>query len=75
MTGSDRDRKLFGRNISLHRRRLGLSKAALARKADISRQTLHEVEEGFRTPRFDSLMRLADALRVDPGELFKGLRS
>ncbi len=71
---AERDHQLFGHNIIVLRRRRGLSKAALARKADVSRDALHQVEAGLRTPHFDSLMKLADALGVDPGDLFKGMR-
>jgi transcriptional regulator with XRE-family HTH domain len=72
---AEHDRKLFGRNITSLRRRRGLSKAALARKADVSRDALYQVEAGLRTPHFDTLMALADALEADPGNLFKGLRA
>jgi transcriptional regulator with XRE-family HTH domain len=74
VTGTDRDRKQFGRNIAVQRRKRGLSKAALARKADVSRDSLRQIEAGLRTAHFDTLMALADALAVDPGDLFRGLR-
>ena len=75
MRDVEHDRERFGRNITLLRRRRGLSKAALARKADVSRDALYQVEAGFRTPHFDTVMALADALAVDPGDLFNGLRA
>lgn len=74
MRDAQRDREMFGRNITLIRHRRGLSKAALAREADVGKDTLRQIEAGLRTAHFDSLMKLADALGVDPGDLFKGLR-
>lgn len=75
MTDTERDRKLFGHNVAALRRKRGLSKSALARKADVSRDSLRQIEAGFRTAHFDSLMKLADALEVDPGVLLDGLRT
>jgi transcriptional regulator with XRE-family HTH domain len=71
---AEHDRERFGRNITLLRHRRGLSKAALARKADVSRDSLRQIEAGLRTAHFDTLMALADALGIDPGDLFSGLR-
>ncbi len=74
MNAQERDRQLFGRNVTAVRCKRGLSKAALAREADVSSDALRQLEAGFRTAHFDSVMKLADALGVAPGDLFDGLR-
>jgi hypothetical protein len=40
----------------------------------MSRDSIHKIERGHRAARIDSVVLLADALGVDPGELVKGLR-
>jgi transcriptional regulator with XRE-family HTH domain len=70
----ERDGEVFGANVRSLRRRRGLSRAAVARKADLGIDTLLRIESGMSAPRLDTLLKLADALEVDPGDLFRGLR-
>lgn len=73
MTG-ERDAKLFGRNLCLVRRRCGHSQERLAARAGLSRDTIHKLEMGHRSPTLGTLLAIADTLRVDPCELLDGLR-
>ncbi|HTT93752.1 MAG TPA: helix-turn-helix transcriptional regulator [Solirubrobacterales bacterium] len=74
MTLTEQDAERFSDNIIKLRRERRLARAALARRADIGADTLRLIEKGIRAPRLDTLLRLADALEVDPGALLKGLR-
>ncbi|HHC07276.1 MAG TPA: helix-turn-helix domain-containing protein [Actinobacteria bacterium] len=52
------------------RRARGLTQAELAARAGVSRQLVGAVEAGRHLPRVDAGLALADALGVDPHELF-----
>jgi transcriptional regulator with XRE-family HTH domain len=71
---SERDAKLFGRNLFMARRRGGLSQAKLARRAGMSLDGVSKIELGLRSPRLATILALVDALGIDPCELLKGLR-
>jgi transcriptional regulator with XRE-family HTH domain len=71
---TERDANLFGRNLCLLRRRRGHSQEQLAARSGLSRDTIHKLEGGKRSPRLATLLTLADTLSVDPCELLKGLR-
>jgi transcriptional regulator with XRE-family HTH domain len=75
MTLADTDAQRFTANLKYLRRQRGLARAALARKADVGTDTLFRIEAGQRAPRLDTLLKLADALEVDPAELLAGLRT
>jgi transcriptional regulator with XRE-family HTH domain len=74
MTLPDAEGRIFGDNLKALRRQRDLSRAALARKADLGTDTLFRIESGTRAPRLDTLLKLADALAVAPGDLLNGLR-
>lgn len=71
---AERDANLFGRNVCLVRQRRGQSQEQLAARSGLSRDTIHKLEGGKRSPRLATLLTLADTLGVDPCELLKGLR-
>jgi transcriptional regulator with XRE-family HTH domain len=52
------------------RRRAGLSLEELADRSEIERGELDAILDGTVEARFDTISRLAGALRVDPGDLF-----
>lgn len=59
------------KNTLLHRLRLerGWTKEELARRAEVSSQTIRKAERGFAL-REDSMAKIARALEVSPEELF-----
>ena len=63
-------RKRFGRLVAAHRRRRGLTQEKLAEAADVSTDTIAKIETGVTGARFPVIQRLADALKIDPAELF-----
>lgn len=59
-------------NIKKYRNKLALTQEALARKADISYNTITKLEEkGIKNPRMDTLKKLAIALNITVDELIK----
>lgn len=63
-------RARFGSLVKAHRVRLGLTQQALAEKANISTDMVSKIEGGASGARFGVIAQLADALAVDPAELF-----
>jgi transcriptional regulator with XRE-family HTH domain len=56
--------------IGEHRRRLGLSKNEASRRARVSNTTWRQIEAGQNDhPTDETLVRMARALMLDPGEL------
>jgi len=55
-----------------YRVRAGLSQEALARKVDVSRQTIVNIERGANEPRVLLALALAAVLGAAVSELFKG---
>lgn len=63
-------RTRFGGLVAAHRRRIGITQEALADRAGISVDMVSKIEGGATGARFPVIERLADALGVDPAELF-----
>ena len=63
-------RARFGSLVKAHRVRLGLTQEALAERANISTDMISKIEGGNSGARFGVITQLADALGVDPAELF-----
>ena len=63
-------RKQFGARLREIRQAQGLTQEQLAEKASLSLNFLNLIERGERGPSFDSLERLAKALKHPVGELF-----
>ena len=63
-------RKRFGQLLAAQRKRRGLRQADLAEKADLSVDMIAKLETGASAHSFASIERLADALQIDPAELF-----
>lgn len=63
----------FGRNLFLARRRAGQSQQELADRAGVHRTEIGLLENGRRTARVDTLMKLTGALEVDPRDLLRGI--
>jgi transcriptional regulator with XRE-family HTH domain len=65
--------KRFGENLRRVRRREGLSQEQLAIRASLHRTEVGKLERAGRVCRIDTLIRLAGALAVPPGELLEGI--
>lgn len=63
-------RARFGSLVRAHRVRLGLTQQALAERANVSTDMVSKIEGGSSGARFGVISALADALGVDPAELF-----
>ena len=60
----------FGRLVVAHRKRMGMTQVALSDASGISVDMVRRIEAGGTGVRFPNIQRLADALLVDPAELF-----
>ena len=56
----------FGEQLRKRREELGMSRDTLAEKLGVSRSAIGNYETGVSTPKEDVLLRLFDALQVDP---------
>jgi transcriptional regulator with XRE-family HTH domain len=63
-------REILAFNMKEQRRVLGISQAALARRADTSPQYIAMIELTRKFPSPEMLERIAAALEIDPPELF-----
>ena len=69
---TERDLKnIFGKHVSSRRERKGWSKEKLAEKADVSKNTISDIETGQKFARAKTLVRLAKVLETDVYELLK----
>ena len=68
-------RRRFGRLLAAHRRRRGFTQEALAEAAEVSTDTISKIEIGATGARFPVIERLANALEIDPAELFTSRNS
>ncbi|HLY67599.1 MAG TPA: helix-turn-helix transcriptional regulator [Chloroflexota bacterium] len=63
-------RQRFGRLVAAHRRQRNWTQDKLAAEAGISIDMVSRVEAGATGARFNTVAKLAEALGVDPAELF-----
>ncbi len=63
----------FGKNLRRVRKREDLSQEQLGRRASLHRTEIGLLEKGERVCRIDTLIRLAGAMAVPPGELLDGI--
>jgi transcriptional regulator with XRE-family HTH domain len=63
-------RKVLASNMKLYRKRLGLSQAKLAEKANVTDNYIALIETGKRFPSVEILERIANVLQKDTVELF-----
>jgi transcriptional regulator with XRE-family HTH domain len=63
----------LGENLRRIRRREDLSQEELARRASLHRTEIGLLEHGERVCRTDTLIQLAGAMAVPPGELLEGI--
>jgi len=63
-------RKVLASNMKFYRKKLGITQAKLAEKADITENYIAMVETGKRFPSVNMLERIAKALQKDTVDLF-----
>ena len=63
-------RKRFGTLVAAHRRRQGMTQQVLADLAGLSPTMIVRIEGGSSGARFPNIEKIAQALEVDPGDLF-----
>ncbi len=63
----------FGDNLKRERRLADLSQDELAFRASVHRTEISQLERGLRHARVDTVAKLAGAMEIDPGRLFKGI--
>jgi transcriptional regulator with XRE-family HTH domain len=63
----------FGQNLIRHRRRADLSQEELGALASLHRTEIGQLERGTRLARIDTLVKLASALSIPPGDLLAGI--
>jgi transcriptional regulator with XRE-family HTH domain len=61
---------LIGEEVRLLREEMGLTGAQLAARAGLAPSAVSQIETGKRTPSSTSVAKLAEALGVEPGDLF-----
>lgn len=64
-------KKEFGAAVKSERIRLGLSQETLAERADLHRTYITDIERGVRNLSLETIYKIADALGVSVGSLFK----
>lgn len=64
----------FGERVRTRRHDLGLSQEALADAAGLHWTFVGQVERGRRNLTLHNILKIAAGLKVDPGELVKGLK-
>jgi transcriptional regulator with XRE-family HTH domain len=65
--------RCFSENLLLARRRADLSQEELGFLASLHRTEIGQLERGHRLPRIDTVVKLAGALSLPPGDLLKGM--
>ena len=63
------DIKDFGANVRKYRETQGLSLDALSDLIDSDKSSVSKLENGDRTPKYDTVLKLADALQITPAML------
>ena len=67
--------KAFGERVRARRLELGESQEQLAVDCDLHWTFVGQVERGRRNLSLHNILKLAEGLHIDPGELVQGLRA
>jgi transcriptional regulator with XRE-family HTH domain len=65
---------LIGKHVVARRTERGKTQQEIAELVGISRQALSMIERGAQAPRWDTLYRIAEALRCDAFDLIPSLK-
>jgi transcriptional regulator with XRE-family HTH domain len=68
-----RELLLFGRNLCKAREQVGPYQSDLATLAKFDRAAISQIECARRSPKFSTLVKLARAAGIKPGDLFEGI--
>jgi transcriptional regulator with XRE-family HTH domain len=63
----------FGKNLARARRLAALSQEELGNRASLHRTEIGMLEHGQRVARIDTVVKLAGAMSIEPGELLAGI--
>lgn len=67
--------RAFGERVRARRHQLGESQEELAGACGLHWTFVGQVERGRRNLSLHNILKLAEGLRIDPGELVRGLRA
>lgn len=67
--------KTFGERVRARRHELGESQEELADACGLHWTFVGQVERGKRNISLHNILKLAEGLQIDPGELVRGLRA
>jgi transcriptional regulator with XRE-family HTH domain len=62
---------ILGANLKAARRRLGLTQEQVAHRSGVHATEVSRIEAGKRDPQVSTLLKLAKALEVSPGQLLE----
>lgn len=65
--------KTFGDRMRERRHKLGISQEQAAERIGMHWSAYSRLERGQRNMRLDTILRIAEGLETDPGELVRGL--
>lgn len=65
--------KRFGVNLERYRREAGLTQEEVSHMAGLHRTEISQLERGGRTPRIDTLVKLAATVKARPEDLLEGI--
>lgn len=64
----------LGERVRSRREEQGLSQEKLATRCNVHWTFLGQVERGQRNIRLNNILKLADGLGIDPGDLIRGMK-
>ena len=73
MAAHTKHRKVLGETIRSCRKEAGFSQEKLAEKAELHHNYVGELERGEKAATIDTLVKIAKALAVRPGDLLRDL--
>jgi len=65
--------RCFGENVLLARQQADVSQEELGFSSSLHRTEVGQLERDIRLPRIDTVVKVAGALEVPPGDLLKGM--
>ena len=74
-TGLNEATKAFGDRMRERRNQLGISQEAAAERTSMHWSAYSRLERGQRSMRLETILKIAEGLEIDPGDLMRGLKS